>query len=143
MIFEIGGRKLDFGEDNTFKFAFPLACGKSQLLINATIETVPDDDILACYSCGDMLNDIGQLMASTKCGAGALNKISMEVYIQREGEKHSEVSTCAALACQEHTFMVMMQTLFVSGMVTTYRVEYTKRQAEGSGEEEDGDHSEE
>ena len=141
MIFEIGGRTLDFGEDNIFKFAFPLTCGKSQLLVDTTIEKVQDDDILACYTCGDMLNDIGQLMASTTCGASALNKLTMEVYIQRDGKKHSEVGKSSALACQQHTFMVMMQTLFVSGMITTYRVEYMKRQAE-EGEEEGSDNPE-
>jgi hypothetical protein len=137
MIFEIGGRTLDFGEDNAFKFAFPLTCGKSQLLVDTTIEKVQDDDILSCYSCGDMLNDIDQLMASTECGASALNKLTMKVYIKRDGKKHSEVGSCSALACQKHTFTVMIQTLFVSGMVTTYRVEYMKHQTKESEEGSD------
>jgi len=148
MILEIGGRKLDFGDDNTYKFAFPLSCGKSQLLVNTTIEVIQEDNLLSCYSCGDMLNDIGQLMASTKCTASALNKISMEVFIQREGEEHSEASACAALACQEHTFMTMMQALFVSGMVTTYRVEYMKSKENNDknndkNNEDDSDQTEE
>jgi hypothetical protein len=127
MILEIGGRKIDFGDDNTFKVMFPLLCGKQQLLVSTSIETIDDDDLLSSYSCGDMLNDIGQLMASTKCGEPALHKMTMDVHIQPKDKDFSEVGGCSAMACAKHTFTVMLQTLFISGIISAYRMEALKR----------------
>lgn len=128
MILEIGGRKLDFGDNNTFKIVFPLLCGEQQLLVSTAIEVIEDDDLLASYSCGDMLNDLGQLMATTKCGELASNKVTMDVHIQPKGRDFSEVGSCSAMACPKHTFTVMLQTLFISGITSAYRMENLKKE---------------
>jgi hypothetical protein len=127
MILEIGGRKIDFGDNNTFKVVFPLLCGEQQVLVSTTVEKIDDDDLLSSYSCGDMLNDIGQLMASTKCSEPSLHKITMDVHIQPKDRDFSEVSSCSAIACGQHTFTTMLQTLFISGIVSAYRMEALKR----------------
>jgi len=46
MILEIGGRKLDLGENNTLKIVFPLTCNEQQMFVSTTIEAVEGEEMI-------------------------------------------------------------------------------------------------
>ena len=121
MILEFGGQKFEFEADE-LRAVFPLSFGDKRMVVSVLMEPLNDEDVLSHFSCGDIVNESTQLMASADCDAGPTYKLIMEIAIETEGEEGVEAGTCTAISCQEHSFIGMLQVLFMSGLVTSYRV---------------------
>jgi len=130
MILNLGGKLIDLGDD-ILKAAYPLVCGDCHLLVGTVVRPIEDDELLSGYACGDMLNGMGQLVASaqspTPCLAPAVNKITMSVHAEVKGQEGAGVSKCVSVACEEHTLVIMTQIIFISGIMAAYRMEAQKR----------------
>lgn len=121
MILEFGGQKFEFEADE-LKALFPLCYGDKRIVVSILMETLEDEEMLSHFSCGDIVNEVNQLMASADCDEPPAYKLTMEIYIEMEGEERIEAGTCTAISCQEHSFIGMLQVLFMSGLITSYKI---------------------
>lgn len=121
MILEFGGQKFEL-EANELKALFPLSYGDKRIVVSILMETLEDEEMLSHFSCGDIVNEVNQLMASADCDQSPTYKLTMEILIEVEGEEKVEAGACTAISCQEHSFIGMLQVLFMSGLITSYKI---------------------
>lgn len=122
MKLDINGQSFEFNEDE-FAVMFPLHYRDKRLVVAATMTSIDEEEVLSHYSCGDILNELNQLMASADCDAAPTHRLTMEILIETEGEEKIEMGTCTAISCQEHAFVGMLQVLFMSGLITSYKLD--------------------
>jgi hypothetical protein len=120
MLLEFSGQGFEF-EGDEFKAMFPLSYGNEYVTVSMVMVPIGEEDILGYFNCGDVVNEVSQLMASADCDAPPSYKLTVEIFIETEGEEKVEMGTCTAAFCKEHSFVGMLQVLFMSGLVTAYR----------------------
>ena len=128
MIIHFGDTVIDLGECKHLSSTFPLNLYDKQIGLRLTLETLKQDDLLACYACGDMMNASGTSIAASCCSKTPSYQIKLESQIQiaideEAGTARVETATCYAAGCEEHAIAVLLQLLFLAGVFTGNRLE--------------------
>jgi len=101
---------------------FPLTFTNKTIMTVVSLEPVGEQDLLSHYACGDTMGNLGQHIASTQCSNPPIHKITLSVQLQRK-EGTPEMAQCTAVGCLEHSFVILLQTLFLTGLMTGLTVE--------------------
>lgn len=132
-----------FGEDpinlgdqtKKLTIMFPFSIGKHDMAIKITLEQLEGDELLANYTCGDMMNVAGESIAASHCNEKPLYSICIDLQNKVDETEETikvEQSQCFGVGCLEHAITVMLQLLLLNGIVLGGRLDFTDQNGDDS-----------
>jgi hypothetical protein len=112
-----GKYEFDLRNCEKISTSFPLTFSDKVVTTVVDFESVSEQDLLSHYACGDTMGNMGQHIASTECLASPVHKIILSIELQRKDGK-PEIAQCTAVACLEHSHIILLRTLFLTGLLT-------------------------
>jgi len=131
MKIHFGDYEFDIKNCEKISTGFPLTFSNKTIMALVNFEPVGEQDLLSHYACGDTIGNLGQHIASAECPNPPIHKITLSVQLQRKKGK-PEMAQCTAVGCLEHSFIILLQTLFLTGLMTGLTVEASQEGSEES-----------